>query len=109
MSRSAPPDSPAEVGIFHLRDGGLPPDLTVDIAADRLDERQFDVVVTSPHLPEYEDAPPERWPLRTRAADLVAEYMAELTDTALEQGQLRARLVGFGRKLFADAPENFRK
>lgn len=82
-------------------------DITVEVASDPADESKFDVLVTSPNLPDYDDSLPERWSLRKRAADLVSEYMEDIT-IALEPGQLQARIIGLGKKLFADAPKSFR-
>lgn len=90
-----------------FREGDAQIDITVEIAADRLDQELFDVLVTSPHLPEFDNAAPERWKLPTKAASLVTEYMADITDTALEPGQLRARILGVGKRLYAVAPPRF--
>ena len=92
-----------------LRRSDRLPDITVEIIDEACDGRSFEVAVSTPHIPAYEDLPPEPWILPTTARQMVADYMTGLTDEVLEPQQLRSRIVGFGTQLFTRSPRRFQE
>jgi CHAT domain len=97
-------------GIVETDQTATEPDLTVHVTAASLDEtRRFTCVVTSPHLPAYEQGKHGEWRLVKATGDLVREHMESFTDESIPPAQLTNRLRGVGVELFELSPPVFRE
>ncbi|RDJ05081.1 CHAT domain-containing protein [Rhizobium grahamii] len=93
-----------------VRETGDKADLTITVMSNPInDGRQFDCVVSSPHLPTFINGKSGPWNLSERSEAIVAKFMQGFTDPATKASGLIAALRGAGKELFDASPAVFQE
>lgn len=93
---------------LEVRTDAVRADLTIEIKSVDGSEQEFACRVITELLPGREDPEPTRWTLKSKAPDLVAEYMRSFTQPDLGDGQRISLLEGAGMDLWRAAPAELR-
>ncbi|HEY2293424.1 MAG TPA: CHAT domain-containing protein [Thermoanaerobaculia bacterium] len=86
-----------------------PADLSVRIVASDDDERLFQCIAQSPHLPAYQQGQTGNWRLPSIAGTFVKGLMAQFTAAGASNQARTFALRGAGIQLFEAAPKIFQK
>ncbi|MBY5533632.1 CHAT domain-containing protein [Rhizobium leguminosarum] len=93
-----------------LRELGEKADLSITVMSNPInDGRQFDCIVSSPHLPSFVNGKSAPWNLSERSEAIVAKFMQGFTDPTTKTSGLIAALRGAGKELFDASPIVFQE
>ncbi|HET9210704.1 MAG TPA: CHAT domain-containing protein [Thermoanaerobaculia bacterium] len=104
-----PPKTPLPPPGISVEAAAKPADLSVRIVAGGEDERLFQCIVQTPHLPAYQQGQTGTWRLPAIAGDFVKGLMAQFTAAGASNRARTFALRGAGIQLFEAAPKIFQQ
>jgi CHAT domain len=113
LTAAAPVDPAKEAALpqpgISVEATAKPADLSVRIVASGEDDRLFQCIVQTPHLPAYQQGQTGNWHLPAIAGDFVKGLMGQFTAPGASNRARTFALRGAGIQLFEAAPKLFQK